>query len=115
MGFALFRLLSLGTGKELSGEDAPPRVVYGCSQWLKNKNHGKCPLRMLPSLRYCTAPLKLSTLACVSMYISDPPVSIIWTSPQESARELEVVVINAYLSILRDSLQDLSQIKFKRK
>ena len=32
MGFALFRLLALGTGKELSGEDVPPRVVYGCFQ-----------------------------------------------------------------------------------
>ena len=61
MGFARFKLLALGTGKESSGEDTPPRVVYGCSQWLKNKNHEKCPLRMLASLWYCTAPLKLST------------------------------------------------------
>ena len=57
MGFARFKLLALGTGKESSGEDTPPRVFYGCSQWLKNKNHEKCPLRMLPSLWYCTAPL----------------------------------------------------------
>ena len=50
MGVARFRLLALGASKEQSRQDAPPRVVYGCFQWLKNKSHGKCPLRMLPSL-----------------------------------------------------------------
>ena len=59
--------------------------------------------------------LNYPPLACVSKYISDSSVSIIWTCPLESARELKVVVINTDFSILRDSLKDLSQIKFKRK